>query len=315
MYNVTQLHVYQSTPSVVYMGYTPGYMWSFPYYGVPVYGTGYYYPPYYGAYYYPRPPTWGFHVGYNPWTGWNFGVSWGGPFMRVGVGWNSGWGAWGGGYHRYGCCGGYYGGGYHSHYSYNRSTSINVNRRVSVGNSYNSNRLRTTNVRNASRDNIYNRPENRARNADRAQAAGQLKNTRPATGKANNVFADKDGNVARKTQQGWESRGEKGWEKPEAEGIREKADSVDKRPAGAGSGSREKPEAAGVAQKVDSKDVKRPASASPAQARQRVDSADLNRSAAARQRGATRTASRPPQTRSKPAAKPASRPAAPQRKR
>ena len=46
------------------------------------------------------------------------------------------------------------------------------------------------------------------------------------------------------------------------------------------------------------------------QARQRVDSADLNRSAAARDRGAKRTESRPPQTRSKPAAKPASRPAA-----
>jgi hypothetical protein len=274
-------------------------MWSFPYYGVPVYGTGYYYPPYYGAYYYPRPPTWGFHVGYNPWTGWNFGVSWGGPFMRVGVGWNSGWGAWSGGYRRYGCCGGYYGGGYHSHYSYNRSTNINVNRRVSVGNSYNSNRLRTTNVRNASRDNIYNRPENRARNVDRAQAAGQLKNTRPAAGKANNVFADKDGNIARKTQQGWESRGQKGWEKAEAEGVRDKADSIDKRPAGSGSGSREKPEAAYV--------------------RQKVDSADLNRSAAARDRGATRTTSRPAATRTKPAAKSASRPAAkpamPQRKK
>jgi len=108
-----------------------------------------------------------------------------------------------------------------------RSTNININNRVSVGNSYNSNRLRTTNVRNASRDNIYNRPENRARNADRAQAAGQLKNTRPAAGKANNVFADKDGNIARKTQQGWESRGQKGWEKPEAANVREKVDRAD----------------------------------------------------------------------------------------
>jgi hypothetical protein len=273
------------------MGYTPGYMWSFPYYGVPVYGTGYYYPPYYGAYYYPRPPTWGFHVGYNPWTGWNFGVSWGGPFMRVGVGWSSGWGAWGGGYRRYGCCGGYYGGGYHSHYSYSRTTNVNVNvnRRVGIGNSYSNDRLRSTNVRNANRDNIYNRPENRARNADRAQAAGQLKNTRPATGKANNVFADKNGNVARKTQQGWESRGAKGWEKPEAADVR---------------------------QKVDSADVKRPSPAggmpSAGQARQRVDSADLNRSAAARDRGATRTASRPPQTKSRPAAKPAATTRAPQ---
>jgi len=54
VYNVTHLHVDQSTPQVLYVGYTPGYMWSFPYYGVPVYGTGFYYPPYYGSYYYPR---------------------------------------------------------------------------------------------------------------------------------------------------------------------------------------------------------------------------------------------------------------------
>jgi hypothetical protein len=202
--------------------------------------------------------------------------------MRVGVGWSSGWGAWGGGYHRYGCCGGYYGGGYHSHYSYSRSTSINVNNRVSVGNSYNSNRMRTTNVRNASRDNIYNRPENRARNVDRATAAGQLKNARPAPGKANNVFADKSGNVARKTQQGWESRGQQGWEKPEAADVRQKVDSKDlKRPT---LPSGEKPEAANV--------------------RQKVDSADLNRSAAARQRGETRTASRPAATKTKPASRP-----------
>jgi hypothetical protein len=76
VYNTTHVHVYESTPEVVYVGYTPGYLWSFPYYGVPVYGTGWYYPPYFGSWYYPRPPTWGFHVGYNPWTGWNFGMSW-----------------------------------------------------------------------------------------------------------------------------------------------------------------------------------------------------------------------------------------------
>ncbi|MBE0592676.1 MAG: carbohydrate-binding family V/XII, partial [Gemmatimonadales bacterium] len=39
VYNTTYVHVYESTPQVVYVGYYPGYMWSFPYYGVPVYGT------------------------------------------------------------------------------------------------------------------------------------------------------------------------------------------------------------------------------------------------------------------------------------
>ena len=104
---------------------------------------------------------------------------------------------------------------------------MNRSTRVGIGNSYNSNRLRSANVRNVDRNNIYNRPENRARNADRAQAAGQLKNARPATGKANNVFADRDGNIARKTPQGWEARGQQGWEKPEAADVRQKADSKD----------------------------------------------------------------------------------------
>jgi len=142
---------------------------------------------------------------------------------------------------------------------------VNRRTRVGIGNSCNSTRLRTADYRNVDRNNLYNRPENRARNADRAQAAGQLKNARLATGKANNVFADKDGNVARKTQQGWQSRGQQGWEKPEAADVRQRVDSKDlKRPT---MPSGEKPEAANV--------------------RQKVDSADLNRSAAARERGAS----------------------------
>ena len=90
VYNTTYVTIYDSTPDVVHVGYTPGYMWSYPYLGVPVYGTGWYYPPYYGPYYYPRTPTWGMHVGYNPWTGWSFGVSWGGPFFSVGIAWGGG---------------------------------------------------------------------------------------------------------------------------------------------------------------------------------------------------------------------------------
>ena len=92
VYNTTHVHVYESTPEVVYVGYTPGYMWSYPYYGVPIYGTGWRYPPYYGRWYYPRPPTWGFNVGYNPWTGWNFGMSWSNGFFSFGMSWGGGYG-------------------------------------------------------------------------------------------------------------------------------------------------------------------------------------------------------------------------------
>ncbi|MFP6807656.1 MAG: hypothetical protein VB957_10830 [Pseudomonadales bacterium] len=44
MYNLTHVTIYESAKEVVYVDYTPGYMWAYPYYGVPIYGTGWYYP-------------------------------------------------------------------------------------------------------------------------------------------------------------------------------------------------------------------------------------------------------------------------------
>jgi len=319
VYNVTHLHVYQSTPAVSTWGTRPGTWWSFPYYGVPVYGTGYYYPPYYGAYYYPRPPTWGFHVGYNPWTGWSFGVSWGGPFMRVGVGWSSGWGAWGGGYHRYGCCGGYYGGGYHAHYSYSRTTNINVNRRVSVRELLQQQpAAHDQRPQRQPRQHLQPAGEPRAQRGSGASGRAVEKHA-SSRRKANNVFADKDGNIARKTQQGWEARGEKGWEKPRPRGFarRPTASTSGRQGRGRGRGRSPRPPESRrrSTARTSSGRTPRVARPSPTQARQRVDSADLNRSAAARQRGATRTASRPPTTKSKPAARPAPSRAAQGRKK
>jgi hypothetical protein len=80
-YNTKYVQVYDSTPEVVYVGYTPGYMGSYVYGPTVVYGTGWYYPPYYGAFYHPYHATWGFNMCYNPWTGWGFGFSYStGPF-------------------------------------------------------------------------------------------------------------------------------------------------------------------------------------------------------------------------------------------
>lgn len=70
-YNVTYVTVYQSSPSTVTYGYTPGYMGMYIAYGCVVLGSGYYYPPYYwGPYYYPY-PYYGYGMGavYNPYTG------------------------------------------------------------------------------------------------------------------------------------------------------------------------------------------------------------------------------------------------------
>ena len=82
VYNTRYVRVYDSTPEVVYVGYTPGYVGSYVYYNTVFYGTGWYYRPWVSPYYYyPRHSTWGFNVSYNSWSGWNFGVSWGwGPF-------------------------------------------------------------------------------------------------------------------------------------------------------------------------------------------------------------------------------------------
>lgn len=209
VYNTTYVTIYDSTPEIVYVGYTPGYMWSYPYYGAPVYGTGWYYPPYYGRYYYPRPPTWGMHVGYNPWTGWNFGVSWGGPYFRVGV-------TWGGGYnhHNHCCGGGWYGGGYR-HTNINRNTNINVNGDINIGNTVNvGNRTRAGQKvnRQAQRDNIYTRPENRKRNAGGDARKQQLQNARANTKRNNNLFADPNGNVVRKENNQWQKRSGDKWQ-------------------------------------------------------------------------------------------------------
>ncbi len=74
-YNVKYVYIYDTTPEVVYVGYTPGYVGCYVYGGCVVYGTGYPYPGWWGPYYYPRPVTYGVHISYNPWTGWGFGFS------------------------------------------------------------------------------------------------------------------------------------------------------------------------------------------------------------------------------------------------
>ena len=273
VYNTTYVQIYSSTPEVVYVGYTPGYLWSFPYYGVPVYGTGYYYPPYWGSYYYPRPPTWGLHVGYNPWTGWNFGVSWSNGFMSVGMSWGGGWG---GAYRPWGCCGGFYGGGYrrpiHIH-----TGDINIGNNVNIGNRARAeNRIAGDNNLRTKRDqsrNIYDRPSNRTRNASPALARGSEPKARPAVNRPNNVYADKNGSVARRTESGsWESRSDGGW----------------KRDQSSGSSLSSKTRPATATQPAQNRQPKPSTSYASNTNRQSLDRSGLNQSYSARQSGASR---------------------------
>src|SRR3954470_3721054 len=61
--------------------------------------------------------------------------------------------------------------------------------------------------------NLYNKPQNRGRTADRAarnEASSQLGANRRGGG-SNNVFADRNGDVHRRTNSGWESRQGNNW--------------------------------------------------------------------------------------------------------
>jgi hypothetical protein len=272
VYNTTHVHVYQSTPEVVYVGYTPGYLWSFPYYGAPFYGTGYYYRPWWrGPVYYPRPPTWGFHVGYNPWTGWNFGVSWSAGFFRFGVSWSGGGGYYrpGGSYRPWGCCGGWYGGGYRRPVHVNTG-NINIGNSINVGNRANvANQIRRNtriDTRAVTRQNLYNQPATRARVADRATVQREVqraRSARPATGRPNNVYADRSGNVVRPTAGDWEARESGKWQRPDA-----------------GTAAARTP-------------TTRPATPATRPAPRQIDRSQLNRDRSARQRGMQRERARP----------------------
>jgi hypothetical protein len=114
-YNTKYVQVYDHTPDVVYVGYTPGYMGSYIYGPTVVYGTGWYYRPYYGSWYYPHHSTWGFNMNYNPWTGWGIGFSYSnGPFhfgfgtggFSFGISWGFGYPGY---YPGYGYGGGWFG--------------------------------------------------------------------------------------------------------------------------------------------------------------------------------------------------------------
>jgi hypothetical protein len=92
VYDVRYVYIYDVTPSYVYVGYLPGYLGCYPYYGTVVYGTGHRYRPWRGhRHFFPRPCTWGFHPRYNPWLGrWSFGYTYGSGLLRTGYRWRSG---------------------------------------------------------------------------------------------------------------------------------------------------------------------------------------------------------------------------------
>ena len=232
VYNVKYVYIYDTTPEVVYVGYTPGYTGSYVYHTTIVYGTGWYYRPWVSPYYYyPHQATWGFHISYNPWTGWGFGLSWGwGPFR---IGFHSG-GYWHRHHHWHHRHHGHWGaGGYRprpGHYGNNNINigSININNpKVSVrDNNLYRDRAQAAKVRetrdtpmnrdvrdrSANRDASIDRSKvsNRASTMDTGAARNKASNM-SVSDKKNNVFTDKQGNVYRNTDNGWQKRDSGGW--------------------------------------------------------------------------------------------------------
>ena len=109
IYYVTYVHIYGGTPTVVYEGYTPGYLGTVvsPY-GTVVYGTGYVYDPWIGNVWYAAPYTYGVYAApvYNPYVGYTFGFAVG----MATAAWMDPWWGWGGAWYHpaywggYGCC-------------------------------------------------------------------------------------------------------------------------------------------------------------------------------------------------------------------
>ena len=226
-YNTKYVYVYNSTPDVVYVGYTAGYMGGYVYGPTIVYGTGFYYTPWYGSVYYPRPVTWGFGFGYNPWTGWSMGVGFNVGFMHVGIGFGGGYGYGGGWFgpamYRPPYRAPYYGGGYYGNRQSGGNTFVNngnININTGNGNIYNNKTGVST--KNIDRTSIGN---NNKINSNNKISNNKATNNRVGgdNNKANNVFSDKDGNVFQKDNKtnNWNQRDNKTNEwKPSADNNR-----------------------------------------------------------------------------------------------
>ena len=206
-YNVQYVYIYDSTPDVVYVGYTPGYMGCYVYGTTVVYGTGYYYNPWYGPYYYPRPVTYGFSMHYNPWTGWSMGFHYSTGFFTVHVHTHPGY--WGPHAYRPPYYAPYRGGMYGHH----GPTYINNNVNINVNNSNNIyNNRKDVSTRDVKRGDMGNgNMSNRPSTMDEKNRSNNNRSGNAGAG-SNKVLSDKEGNVYRQNDKGnWDERNGNEW--------------------------------------------------------------------------------------------------------
>lgn len=206
-YNVKYVYIYDSTPDVVYVGYTPGYMGCYVYGPTVVYGTGYYYYPWYGPYYYPRPVTYGFSMHYNPWTGWSMGFHYSSGFFHFSV--YGGGGYWGPPVYRPPYYPPYRGGMYGGRGPTYIHNDININADRS-NNIYN--RRNDVSTKDINRgQGAGNRPTTGTRDQQRPAQPGVSQ--QPAGGNRDNVYSDRNGNVYQRNDKGdWSQRQGNQWQ-------------------------------------------------------------------------------------------------------
>ncbi len=219
MYNVKYVYIYDTTPDVVYVGYTPGYTGCYVYGSTVVYGTGYYYSGWHGTHYYARPATYGFAVRYNPWTGWSvgFGMTFGAP-----TSWYSFHGYWGPRYyvppvHYHRPPGGFYG---------YRNVDIDIDE-LNINRNYNFNRANRNVYNNRTGVASYSRTTRSASYNERLGVARVSRTTETGAAIAtssgrraavkstqkNNVFVTKKGNVYRTSSAGVQKYERNNWSK------------------------------------------------------------------------------------------------------
>lgn len=184
-------YVYGHTADVCYVGYLPGYAGCYAYNGCVVFGTGYYYKPWIAHRYFGRPFTFGFSSRYNWYTGhwgFDFAASFGGgrawigtaphPFVRSG-------GIWFGF------------GGFRPVFAHDAAHLTAADREIALGQA----------SRDAYHRDIYDHRNDVHRDGvirGPVQHAPGPVAERPEV--RDDVFADAQGNVYRKTVDGWDER-------------------------------------------------------------------------------------------------------------
>ncbi len=232
-YHVTYVYVYDSTPDVVVVGYTRGYTGVYVSGGVVVYGTGYYYPPY--VYYPPSgyvvyrayPYSYGVAAYYSPYTGgYARGAAVYGPYG--GAGWGAAYNPTTGTYARGVSAWGPYEAGYAGQ-AYNPRTDT-------YGATY-----QRSNAYASWGESVVTRGDEWVRTANYSDSRGSVAGIETSQGaKAgtvqtdqgtayagrdadNNLYAGKDGNVYKRSDDGWSSYNDGEWQsvdRPEGSGER-----------------------------------------------------------------------------------------------